>query len=82
MVLLENHLNKNDFIEILLFFSVQASFILFAPIGSDEIFINYDIANKKSKHIAYNKSFNTNYNYIYNFSFFKYYSSNKNFILF
>lgn len=85
MVLLENHLNKNDFAEILLFFSVQASFILFALIGSDEIFIkNYDIANKKSKHIAYiiKVLILIIIIYIISLFFFKYYSSNKNFYSF
>jgi len=43
LIFLENHLDKNNFSEILLFFSIQASFMLFALIGSDEIYIkNYD----------------------------------------
>lgn len=43
LIFLENHLDKNHFSQILLFFSIQASFMLFALIGSDEIFIkNYD----------------------------------------
>lgn len=47
MVLLENLFSKEEFSQILLFSSIQVSFIFFATIGADEIYIkNYNRASK------------------------------------
>jgi len=85
LIFLENHLDKNNFSEILLFFSIQASFMLFALIGSDEIYIkNYDNNAKirLSLIFFFKVFFLILFFFIISYFFFNKYSINKTFFSF
>jgi O-antigen/teichoic acid export membrane protein len=85
LIFLENHLDKNNFSEILLFFSIQASFMLFALIGSDEIYIkNYDNNAKirLSLIFFFKVIFLILFFFIISYFFFNKYSINKTFFSF